>query len=134
LSKTFRLRLQNISKLEIIVGTVDRTDRKLIFSVEKIIINYCYSIFGVYIEKVGSNYINSLRINDNLVVNSVCLPKIDSEPIYLKVVLSGWGRVDLDKEGLPKILNKAVTKLYSIQKCRINWFDIGLKKTYASKI
>jgi hypothetical protein len=53
LSKTFRLRLQNISKLEIIVGTVDRTDRKLIFSVEKIIINYCYSIFGVYIEKLA---------------------------------------------------------------------------------
>jgi hypothetical protein len=71
--------------------------------------------------------INSLRINDNLVVNSVCLPKIDSEPIHLKVVLSGWGRVDLDKEGLPKILNNVI-KLYSIQKCRINWFDIRLRK------
>jgi len=121
-SKTSRLRLQNISKFEIIVGTVDRTDRKLLLITVTLYLEFMSKTLALMIKT--NKDINSLRINVNVVVNSVCLPKIDSEPIHLEVVLSGWGRVDLDRG----FTNKAVMKLYSIQKCRINWFNIRLRK------
>ncbi len=96
------------------MGTVDRTDRKLLLITVTLYLEFMSKTLALMIKT--NKDINSLRINVNVVVNSVCLPKIDSEPIHLEV--------DLDRE----FTNKAVMKLYSIRKCRINWFNIRLRK------
>ncbi len=115
------------------MGTVYRNNRRLSFGVEKVIINNCYVERGIGFDDMGlvktDRDMNVLRLNDTFVVNIVCLPKIESKPIGLKVVLSGWDRTHEDIESLTQTLQIAVKRLVSIHKRQIDLFfrSVGLQ-------